>query len=205
MQKVRNLINFAADGRQKQRDRDELEGIMVHRCGVDLRTGTVLGYEARGVVSEFLGRGSYPEVAKATGGENAYTIMIGGNLGPAEFDGAIWQLLSLDEVGHHARRFSAKYLGVALIADPREQPCSPMQYGSLVDFCAEVCAGWGWDPYKMIRGHGEVRGAHGGNKAPGEPYACPGDLLDMNGLRYDVETMIKDQARSRLADAGLIF
>ena len=59
------------------------------------------------------------------------------------------------------------------------------------------------DPYKSIKGHGEVPGAHGGKKAPGQPYACPGDCVQMNLVRDDVAQVIASRSRSFLADHGL--
>jgi len=206
MTPIENIIEYANDGQPRERDFEKLQGIMVHRCGVDLQTGTVLGYDGRSVCDAFLGRvGRFRDVAQATGGQNAYSIYIGGDLGPEEFDGKIWQALPLDEVGYHGRRFSVAYLGIGLIFDGRERAASPAQYASLVDLCAELCAAWTWDPYKKIKAHGEVPKAHNGTKAPGEPAACPGDLLGMNALRDDVSTMMKDRARRSLYDAGLIF
>jgi len=203
---IENIIEYADDGKHRERDFEKLEGIMVHRNGVDLQTGTVLGYDGRSICDAFLGRvDRFRDVAQATGSQNAYSIYIGGNLGPEEFDGKIWQALPLNEVGYHGRRFSVPYLGVGLIFDGRVKPASEKQYTALVDLCAELCLAWTWDPYKKIKGHGEVPGSHNGSKAPGKPAACPGDLLDMNTVRYDVEQIMREGARRRLHAAGLVF
>ncbi len=204
--KIVDIIEHADDGRHNERDFDKLEGIMIHRCGVDLQTGVVLGYEASSIVDAFLGRvEKWKDVAKATGGQNAYSIYIGGDLGPEEFDGQIWQALPLDEIGYHGRRFSVPYLGIGLICDAREKAPSVAQYQAAWLLCSELCSAWVWDPYKRIKSHGEIRKAHNGTKSPGAPAACPGDLLDMNAFRYDVEALMKEGPRSRLLEAGLIF
>lgn len=204
---VEAIIDWADDGIQQQRDFESLEGLMIHRCGVDMKTGTVLGYDAKSVIREFLGLPGalYPEVAQATGGQNAYTFLIGGNLGPPTFDGRIWQALPIDEVGHHGRRFSVPYVGIGLIFDGRVAAPSEAQYNALVDLCAAICAAWMWNPYSDIKGHGEVAGSHGGNKAPGKSAACPGDLLNMNHLRDDVAGMMCDIGRQRLSEMGIVF
>lgn len=206
MIRIENVIGRCYDGRADLRDPETLETFYVHRCGVDLQTEVVLGYDAPSVSDHFTGRDkTYPEVAKATGGENAYAIMIGGNLGPPELDGKIWQTLPLAEIGYHARRFSKAGLGIGLIFDGRYKPASPKQHASLVDILALLCVGYGKDPFRCVKGHGEEAGAHDGSKAPGKPAACPGDLLRMNPLRDDIAQIMKESARRKLADAGLIY
>lgn len=201
-----DIIDEVADGHDQRRDIGGCHGIMVHRAGVDLQTGTELGFDGRTLAEVFIGRrGEWDEVAKVVGYQNAYSVYVGGDVGPAKHDGVIWQALALDEIGHHARRFSKPYIGICAIGDFRERPPSEKQWSSLVDVCAELCAAFRWDPYKRIKGHGEVPQAHGGDKAPGQPAACPGDLLSLFALRDDVSFMMKDLARRRLHDSGLVF
>lgn len=207
--KIANVIKRVYDDSKRERNWEKLHGAMIHRVGVDDQTGIVLGYDAISISDHFTGKdGQYPSVAKATGGELAYSIMIGGDRGPPRFDGKIWQTLPLDEVGYHGRRFSVPYLGIGCIGDFREgvgQPMSPKQYNSLVDSLVLVCNAFSWDPYRDLKGHGEVPKAHDGSKAPGRPAACPGDLLNLNFLRDDVATLIRDNARRYLHAAGLVF
>jgi len=206
MMEIEDITDYADDDEHRVRDFEKLAGIMIHRCGVDLQTGVVLGYDAPSVVDAFLGRvDKWKAVAKATGGENAYSVYIGGDLGPEEFDGKIWQALPLDEVGYHGRRFSVPYLGIGLICDAREKAPSVKQYQAATLLCSELCSAWRWDPYKQIKGHGEVPKAHNGSKAPGKPAACPGDLLNMYSFRNDVEILMKEGPRVRLHEAGLVF
>lgn len=209
---IESIIDDVFDGDVDDRPVDELEGIMIHRVGLDYQTGVVLGYDARSICDAFLGRiPKWAEVAKATGGENAYTLLIGGDAGPLELDGKIWQALPLDEKGHHARRFSAPYLGIACIGDFRARagrPPSRCQLSSLVSVVSDLCLALGFGAGDVV-GHGEVRGSHDGSKAPGKPAACPGDLLDMRELRSLVgDEMVgpgRAAAAARLSGAGLVF
>jgi hypothetical protein len=199
MTDVINIIAEVLDKRYDERH-EHPWGIMVHRCGVDLQTGVVLGYCAKDVCDAFLGRvPEWAEVARATGSQLAYSIMIGGDLGPAEFDGVAWQCLPLNETGWHGRRFSAGFIGVGLIADPRERAISQRQHRALVEVCATLCDGYDWDPRKRIYGHGDVEGSHDGSKAPGKFAACPGDLLSLRIARNDTAELIAHHRRARLA------
>lgn len=206
---IENIIKEVWDGKKSPRNWEDIEGVMVHRCGLDKETGVILGYDAPSICSAFLGRHpDYPEVAKATGGENPYTLYIGGDCGgPKELDGKIWQALPLDEVGYHGRRFSVSYIGIGLIFDGRYAPPSQKQLSSLTDILVELCVASLWDPYKRIKGHGELPKAHNGTKSPDGPAACPGttEHINMNVLRDEVAILMKDRARSRLHDAGLVF
>jgi hypothetical protein len=209
---IESIIDDVRDHDQDDRPADKLVGIMIHRVGLDYQTGVVLGYDARSICDAFLGRvPKWAEVARATGSENAYTLLIGGDAGPLEFDGRIWQALALDEKGQHARRFSAPYLGVACIGDFRARigrPPSRRQHSSLVSVVSDLCLALGFGPSAVV-GHGEVRGSHDGSKAPGKPAACPGDLLDMRELRKliagEMPFVSRAAARARLSGAGLVF
>ena len=202
---IRNIISQVFDGKYLERDIATIKGIMVHRVGVDLGTpSNTIGDDAITICRAFQGLDPrFPGLEKYTGGQNPYTIMIGGNCGPGEEDGVIWQTMPLDEVGWHARRFSKGHVGVACIGDFRHEPMSERQKNSLLYVLAVLCLGLKLDPYKSIKGHGEVPGAHGGKKAPGQPYACPGDCVQMNLVRDDVAQVIASRSRSFLADHGL--
>jgi N-acetyl-anhydromuramyl-L-alanine amidase AmpD len=226
MRKIENIIELVKDRRQADRSESWIDRLYFHRCGVDSKTGIVLGYDARSVSDHFTGRNQeYPEVANATGGENAYSIMIGGDLGPAEYDGKLWQLLPISEIGYHARRFGSKRgIGIGLIFDGRTRPASPSQYASAVDLAAHLCVAYDLYPYRDCVGHGEDATAHNGSKAPGKPAACPGDYFDMELVRDDIALAvagidenarrrqtftdpkeIKARARESLIKAGMVF
>ncbi len=205
---IENIISAVKDRRQRERDPESTKGIAIHRCGVNRQTGVVLGYDAKSICDAFLGRvPEWTEVAKATGGENAYTFFVGGNLGPNELDGVVWQALPLSEVGYHARRFSKSHIGVALIFDGRYDQPSLKQYSMAVRLVAELCEMLGLDPYRDVKGHGEIKGAHSGSKAPGQPEACPGhpENINLNIFRDDVAIRMHPGARRRLYELGLIF
>ncbi len=192
------------DGRDRERDFDAIKGIAVHRMGVDLKYGNVLGYEPIAIWEAFTGKNpKWAEVAKATGNQNAYTVQLGGDLGPPEYDGKVWQVMPLDEIGAHARRFSKGWIGVGLIADPRKRPVSAKQLTSLVDVLVDLCCGWAFDPLLAIRGHGEIKGSHDGSKAPGKTNWCPG--FDMDPVRAEVQALMRDKSRPNLVDLGWRF
>ena len=121
-------------------------------------------------------------------------------LGDPEWDGVIWQCLAVDDLGFHARQWSTPAIGVALIGDARKKAPSHKQRNALVDLLALLSMGFGIDPFKVIKGHDELpRGSSDPNKR------CPGSLLPMNPLRADVADIVKDGARQKLHEAGLVF
>jgi hypothetical protein len=204
--RVEYVIEQAFDGGYLERDINAIQGIMVHRVGVDLkaRPPTVVGRSALEICQAFQGKVKHLlDVARATGYQNPYTVIIGGDQVGAVHDGTIWQVMPLDEVGWHARRWSRGYIGVACIGDFRVQAPSRRQRAALVFTLAVLCGRLGLLPYKQIKAHGEVAGAHDGTKAPGQPNACPGDLLNMDLLRDDVALVLK--ARSTLHLSADIF
>jgi hypothetical protein len=196
-----NVIDLVDDGKPAPRNFDQCDTVAVHRCGKDLIYGIDLGDTAEEICAHFTGRNDrYPDVAKATGGQLAYSLMIGGDLGDPRWDGVIWQCLPVDDVGFHARRWSKPAIGVALIADPRKKPPSAKQRDALIDLLALLSVGFGFDPFKAIKGHDELPGGSGDpNKR------CPGPLLPMNPLRADVADIVRDGARQRLYEAGMVF
>lgn len=210
---IESIIGQVDDGDHDERSIETIEGVMIHRVGLDHQTGVVLGYDAESVCAAFNGLApEWAEVARATGGENPYTLLIGGNCGPPEFDGKIWQALPLDELGPHGRRWaSPRYLGIACIGDFRERysrPPSSRQTASLVSLVAALCLALGLEA-DQVKGHGEIACAHSGSKAPGEPAACPGDLLDMRLLRSTIAGEMSFAGRlaacESLLGAGLVY
>jgi hypothetical protein len=211
--RVESIISRVDDGDAAARSLGDVQGLMIHRTGVDHQTGVVLGYTAAEICDAFSGRvEKWLEVAKATGGENPYTFLVGGSLGSPDHDGLIWQALDLDDLGPHGRRWaSRRYLGIAAIGDfraPYKHPPSRKQMAALVSLCALLALDLDLDPMAIV-GHGEIARAHGGSKAPGKPAACPGDLLDMTELRGQVWREMKSishsAAREQLSAAGLVY
>lgn len=203
------IIDRARDRLRQPRDVGKIAGIMVHRAGVNLVTGQVIGYDAESICDAFCGRDpQWLEVAQATGRQNPYTFFVGGSLGPEDLDGKVWQALTLDEIGHHARRFSCSYLGVCMIGDFRREPPSSRQWRAAVDLVGDLCLLLGVRT-KYVHGHGEVPDAHGGDKAPGEPAACPGEYWPMDTFRDDLAVdmwgKVKQDAFWRLEQTGLLL
>ena len=203
---VTNIIEQVKDHKSQPRPWKEVEGIMLHRCGVDLVYGHVLGYDAVSVVEAFIGRRpEWKAVAGATGCQNAYSILVGSDLGPTEYDGRAWQALPLTEIGWHGRRFSDDYVGLAWIADPRKVPLSGKAWSAMAEICAALCLDRGWDPYQAVLGHGEVEGSHDGSKAPGQPSACPGlSQRDLNVFRDDVAVAMRYHGLQSVKQLGLV-
>lgn len=180
------------DHKYQRRDTEAIQGIMLHRCGVDLKANVVIGYDAVAICDAFTGlRPEWAAVAKVTGGQNPYTFLVGGDLGPAQYNGKIWQALPLDEIGHHARRFSSSFMGVALIGDMRVTAPSPRQWLAAVDLVADLCLMFN-KATRRIFGHGEL--AHG-SKGHGKSGACPGEHLDMDAFREAVRNQMRIKVR----------
>lgn len=201
---IEDIIKEVDDGRTRTRTH-EAEGITWHRCGIDRRSGAVLGFDGRSICNAFSGRVTgLEEAAHATGSENPYTILFGGDCGPTELDGKIWQALALYDIGPHAKRWSAPTFGFGLIFDGRIGPPSAEQYQNAVELSAAFCSAHLWDPYRVIKGHGELPGATK-SKRKGQPYACPGDFLDMDVAREDVALAMGEAGKRRLYDLGVVF
>jgi hypothetical protein len=201
------IIDQVKDRCEQIRDIDAICGLMIHRVGINLRTGAVIGTDGVSICEAFIGLvPEWHSVAAATGYQNAYTFIIGGEHGHADDNGRIWQALELDEIGHHGRRFSKGHIGIALIGDFRIVPPTERQWNAAMDLCADLCLLL-CQPARHVVGHGEMAGAHGGNKAPGQPAACPGDFLDMNAFRTDVKAemvrKLRQDAIWRLESVGV--
>jgi hypothetical protein len=204
---VEVIIDRVRDHKDQRRTIDSIDGVMIHRVGVDLEAKLLIGYDAVSICDAFTGRDpKWEAVAKVTGSQNPYTFFVGGSVGPDEFDGKIWQALRIDEIGHHARKFSKRYIGIGMIGDFRVRPPSERQWLAACDLCADLCLFLGRVTSRVI-GHGEMPGAHGGEKAPGMPAACPGDLLSMSAFRSAVRIEMRNKVRQdaywRLEQVGV--
>ena len=200
------IIETVRDHRYQHRPMSSVKGIMLHRVGVDLVTGIVIGYEAVEICDAFCGRQPrWHRVAAVTGGQNPYTFYVGGDRGHLDLHGKLWQALELTEIGHHGRSASRSHIGIGLIGDFRVQPPGAKQWGAAVSLCADLCLTYDV-PSKRVVGHGEVPSAHGGEKAPGRGAACPGHLLPMDVFRQQVAQVrlkrVRKDAFWRLEDHG---
>lgn len=205
-----NIIDDVFDGKDQYRNWEETKGIMLHRAGVNLVDDKVIGYDGLTVARAFTGRiPEWEAVAKATNRQNAYSLMIGTDChpdNPEDYDGKVWQALPLDEIGWHGRQFSRGWIGICWLGDPRVRPLSPNAMTAALDLCAQLCTARGWNPYRCIKGHGEVPRAHSGEKSPGKREACPGlSQSSLNAFRDDVETLMREGGLRSLHDSGLVF
>lgn len=200
--RIHNIIKQVHDGRPQQRS-ENIGGIVVHRTGINAKTGIAIGTNALDIASAFIGkRPEWKDVAKATGHQNAYTFYIGGE---HEEPGKIWQAIPIGELGWHARRFSRAWLGIALIGDYRVEQLHPLTRDSLIELCKALCRAYQLDPRTQIKGHGEIPEAHGGDKAPGRPAACPGDNVDMDLIRHHVYAEMRQDDMFHLQRLGVVF
>jgi len=211
---TRAIVDIRAavrDKRQQLRSADSVSAVLVHRVGVNLQTGVAIGYNAESICDAFTGQDPrWAGVASVTNSQNPYTFYIGGDLGGGQ-DGLIWQALSLQEIGWHARSASRGSIGIAMIGDFRRKVGrmpSKAQMSSLVWLVSGLCSVLGLEP-SCVLGHGEVTGAHGGEKASGEPDACPGDYVDMDRVRAAVGASVGPSccvtARKALRESGMSF
>lgn len=202
-----NIIARVRDYKEQLRDVSAIKGIMLHRCGANLKAGLVIGHDAETICDAFTGQiPQWESVAQVTGYQNAYTFYVGGSLGPDDLDGKVWQTLPIDEVGYHGRRFSNSHIGIACIGDFRVKPPSARQWRAVLDLCADLCLMLGMPPSAVI-GHGEAPRAHGGHKAPGQKEACPGDLFSCTTFRLELglemAAKVEQDARWRLEATGI--
>lgn len=200
------IIDRVRDHADQRRDLNKIRGIMVHRCGINLRTGVIIGYDAVEICDAFTGRDErWASVAEHTNNQNPYTFYVGGARGHVDSDGKVWQALELNEIGHHARGLSPSHIGIGLIGDFRVDSPSAMQWGAAVGLVADLCLMLCLKSSRVL-GHGEAPKAHGGDKAPGHPGACPGDKLSMDVFRGSVAgvmaTRMRRDAAWRLQDTG---
>lgn len=144
-----------------------------------------------------------PDIAKYTRGELAYTIMI-------DAVGRRWQILELSDIGQHASVWNTPALGIGVIGDFRKRPPTRAQMIALIDLCSDLCPALGIDPMgksshrgleaPSLAGHDELpRGSKDATKR------CPGNLLPMDQLRWDVAAMIKATAQQRVLRDGLVL
>jgi len=190
---INDIIDAVKDGKEGLRGLSKIRYLVIHRVGIDLKSGKVLGDGVRGtsIAKEFV---ENDELYQYTKGENPYTFYVGGH---DSFEGDVWQALPLDEIGKHARRWNIRGLGIGCIGDFRYMAPSFKQYMSLVDLCVALCGYLDLNPLRAIKAHDELKG---GSSDPGKE--CPGRLMDISRLRLDVYELMKEQHRQYLIDAG---
>lgn len=197
--KIVDIIKQVDDGKHRTRDFDKIKIFAVHRVGRLLNSsGDVvndIGRTAEEICDAFL---NDPAVSKYTGAEIAYTFIIEG-------DGVIKQCLPIDDVGQHARRWNTSALGIALVGDFRHEHPNEPQFNALCDLLVDLCSAWALDPRDAVRGHTELPGAtaDAAKRCPGDKIAY--DESGMEGVRYEVVRLMKDSARLRLLNYGVVW
>lgn len=207
---IHDVIVRCYDGEKSIVVPDSIDTVVVHRVGKDLKYGIDLGDTGPEVSDHFTGRNDeHPAVAKATGGQNAYTFMIGGDLCGAQNDGIVWQILPLFDAGAHAKRWNSRAVGIALIGDPRVKAPSITQRNSLVDLLVMVCGALKIVPDDLpvgsrtatpgLRCHDELKGS---SSDPNK--ACPGGTVDMSQIRAEVRELMAARWQNEFVNAGVI-
>ena len=167
--RVIDYIREANDGRIIPRTVDDVKHVIIHRAGLSIARTPDKLIEAFQDTREFAA-GSF------TGGQIPYTFLI-------TTDGRVYQLLHVDDVGWHARRWSLTGIGVAVAGDFRNHEPTEEQWDSLLELSALLCYWIG--PGYQLAGHTELPLAT--NIAGKE---CPGSHLDMAELREQVKDRV---------------
>lgn len=150
-------------------------------------------------------------IRKYTGGEQPYHFLV-------DDVGRWWQVLPLEDVGKHARRWNHEALGVGVIGDFRKQAPTAMQRAALVENLAALCLACGINPNQShsvattldsgtlgrvmvpaLCGHDEMPG---GSADPNKK--CPGRFLSMDDLRRDVAWEMQRPSQIALEKSGAV-
>ena len=195
--RIINMRRIVDNGRTKTRTKP-IEGIAIHRTGVDTRTGVILGWDPQTILDHFKGENPrYPEVAAAVGRRIPYQFMVGGG---GCNDGTVWQCLGAkNEWGPHARGWSEKLISIAAIGDFRSGAMAPTpcQWTATADLVAVLASAFRLDP-EAVYGHDELPG---GSSNPAKQ--CPGDQWDMREFRKYVAGSMQCLSETHLIELGL--
>ena len=171
--------DVAGDRPYKRRDLDGVEGIMIHRVGIDHGTGVDFGPTAEEICREFTGGRAAPY----TGSKVPYTFIV-------QKDARIAQALPLTWIGPHALKLSRKFVSVALVGDFRASPRAPTEEPTDGQFCATVfllrgLLGVLCRPVTTIVGHTDPKMVKRGSTKD-RRKKCPGEGVDLYKLRSAV-------------------
>ena len=98
-------------------------------------------------------------------------------------DGVTEQALPLHIIGWHAKgHWGRTYVGIGCIGDFRTNEMPEAQYTSLVELCTWIAVEQ--SDVLIIQGHDELFGG-----SEDKAKECPGNLLDMDHLRSDVQSL----------------
>lgn len=183
---VRNCIAACADGKIHSRALKDLDRVVVHRIDPEL------GADAPTIARSFRDRSTMYSAGMYTNGEMPYTFVI------CE-DGAVDQALELSDAGPHARKWNTPGVGVALIGDFRDHMPKAAQWVSLVELTVELLR-WLGQANRGVYGHDELPGASA------DPLKkCPGQHLDMETLRLEVQKTMSRHGFEGLKAMGVSF
>lgn len=178
------IYTEVAGGRAyERRDLSDVEGIMIHRVGIDRATGVDFGPTAEEICQAFTEGPAGPY----TGHKVPYTFLV-------QKDARIAQALPLTWVGPHARKLSAPFVSVALVGDFRafqdEDGQMVAEEPSDGQFCATVMLlrallGVLCKPVMAIVGHTDPAMVSRGS-TKNKRKKCPGEGVDLYKLRSAV-------------------
>lgn len=176
--RVTNVIATCDQGlhRYRLRHRRDIQGIAIHRFGLELADS------ACGILAFYRANPEW------TGGQMPYTLVF-------HQDGRIEQALKLSEVGPHARRWSAPMIGCAFLGDFRKHPPTRAQWTAAVDVFANISA---WLGLVNIKRHDQLPG---GSSDPNKK--CPGEFFNVEDLALEVSESTKLLGEANLIDAGI--
>ena len=155
---------------------DRRSRLVIHRTG--------LGEHAEEICAAYA---HDPAAAAVTGGQMPYTFIV-------TRSGIIEQALRVTDIGPHARAWSSTGIGVGIVGDFRSEPPTPEQWQAL-RVLAHVFSGWLGGPNAIV-GHDELP-----NYSHDLTKRCPGELLEMTRLRWEVYAA----DRARVACLGVVF
>ncbi len=203
---IRNIIAQVDDGIRRDRDISLITRVIVHKIDFSKDDGGG-GYwrgvkpiarenlDGYGVAARFKDARKVPDKDRRTaagvtfdwrdrpgaftGGQNPYTFLI-------RTDGTIEQMLAISDYGPHARRWSWTGIGIAMAGDFERDMPTRHQSDSLLGLTTGLVSWIGLAPSKCVVGHTELEGAYSDpNKR------CPGVNLSMDGLRWELEGVVK--------------
>jgi len=181
-----------------------IDSILVHRCD-PWKMRTNLGLPTLPTITAVEFARMFCEHDLGTGWKHPYPLMVWP-------DGRIDYVVPLELASPHARVWNSRAIGVVMVGDFRHQPPPLTQYSALINllkwlvlaYCQRLEVNHKGQILPALMGHGEAPGADdSGNKKPGAFEACPGDMLKMDVVRFDVQAAQRREAVLTLQAQGL--
>lgn len=170
--RVIDLTKECWDGKHLDRPVSRINRLVIHRIGESVGTNAIE------IATAFRDTSTPQSPGRWTGGQVPYTFIV-------RRDGVCEQLLTLDDLGWHAKRWSKPGIGIACVGSFHlsDHP-TVAQWETLCNLCSKLA--W-WLGVYELSGHTEL--AHS-TSDPGK--SCPGSNLDMNLLRMEVAHRLND-------------